>query len=120
MSMRTGRISRMAVPPRITAPATLVACRQLRRAWAARAVTVCGKRRRVGMYPHGEEPGSVDRGQEATGGAVENEAAILPGCALTKTRQPLHVAPNGTGVRLVRFRQRVRLGGLLQRQIESP
>ena len=71
------------------------------------------------MYPRGEGPGSVDRGQEATGGAVESEASILPGRALTETRQPLHVAPDGTGVRLVLLRQRVRLGGLLLRQIES-
>ena len=66
----------------------------LRRAWAARAVTVCVEKGRVGMCPHGEGPGSVDRGQEATGGAVESEASILPRCALTETCQPLHVAPD--------------------------
>ena len=71
------------------------------------------------MYPRGEGPGSVDRGQEATGGAVESEASILPGRALTQTRQPLHVAPEGAGVRLVLLRQRVRLGGVLLRQVES-
>ena len=71
------------------------------------------------MYPRGEGPGSVDRGQEATGGPVESEASILPGRALTQTREPLHVAPEGPGVRLVLLRQRVRLGGLLLRQIES-
>src|SRR3990170_7223710 len=49
-------------------------------------------------------PGSVDRGEEATGGAIEDEAAVLPGCALAETCQPLHVAPDGAGIRLVRFR----------------
>lgn len=72
------------------------------------------------MCPHGERPGSVDRGQEAAGGAIESEASVLPGRALAETRQPLHVAPDGTGIRLVFFRQRIRLVGLLLRQIESP
>src|SRR5437879_11606973 len=72
------------------------------------------------MCPRGERPGSVDRGQEATGGAVEGEASILPRRALTESRQPLHVAPDGAGIRLVLFRQRVRLSGLLLRQFESP
>src|SRR5438309_215136 len=71
------------------------------------------------MCPRGERPGSVDRGQEATGGAVEGEASILPGRALTESRQPLHVAPDGAGIRLVLFRQRVRLGGVLMRQFQS-
>src|SRR5438874_13719361 len=71
------------------------------------------------MCPRGEGPGSVDRGQEATGGAVEGEASILPGRALTESRQPLHVAPDGAGIRLVLFRQRVRLGGVLMRQFQS-
>ena len=61
----------------------------------------------------------MDRGQEAAGGAIEGEAAVLPGCALTQSREPLHVAPDRTGIRLERFRQRVRLGGLLLRQLES-
>ena len=72
----------------------------------------------AGLCPDGET-GSVDRGQEATGGAIEGEPTILPGRALTQTREPLHVAPDRTGIRLVRFRQRVRLGGLLLRQFES-
>ena len=61
----------------------------------------------------------MDRGQEAAGGAIEGEPSVLPGRALTQTREPLHVAPDRTGIRLVRFRQRVRLGGLLLRQLES-
>ena len=61
----------------------------------------------------------MDRGQEAAGRAIESESAILPGCALTQTREPLHVAPDRTGIRLERFRQRVRLRGLLLRQLES-
>ena len=71
------------------------------------------------MCPHGKRPGSMNRGQEATGGAVESKASILPSGALTETCQPLHVAPDGAGIRLVLFRQRVRLGGVLLRQIES-
>src|SRR5438874_1158870 len=70
------------------------------------------------MCPRGDR-GSVDRRKEATGGAIEGEPSVLPGCALTQTRQPLHVAPNGTGVRFVLFRQRKRLRGLLLRHIES-
>ncbi len=61
----------------------------------------------------------MDRGQEATGGTVEGEAAVLPRRALTESRQSLHVTPDRSGIRLVLFRQRVRLGGLLLRQIES-
>ena len=69
--------------------------------------------------PAQQAPGSVNRGEEATGGAIEREASVLPGCALTETCQPLHVTPDRTGIRLVLLRQRVRLGGLLLRQIES-
>jgi hypothetical protein len=47
------------------------------------------------MCPRGKGPGSVDRGQEATGGAIEGEASILPGRALTESGQPLHVTPGG-------------------------
>ena len=32
--------------------------------------------------------GLVDRGQETAGGAIEVEAAVLPGCALTQSREP--------------------------------
>jgi hypothetical protein len=73
----------------------------------------------AGLCPDGDGPGLVDRGQEATGGAIEGEPTILPGRALTQTREPLHVAPDRTRVRLVRFRQGVRLCGLLLRQFES-
>src|SRR5262245_5051068 len=61
----------------------------------------------------------MDRCQEAAGCAIEGEPAILPGCALAQTREPLHVTPDGTGIRLECFRQRVRLGGVLLRQLES-
>ena len=73
----------------------------------------------AGLRPNGERPGLVDRGQEAAGRAIESESAILPGCALAQTREPLHVAPDRTGIRLERFRQRICLCGLLLRQIES-
>jgi hypothetical protein len=61
----------------------------------------------------------VDRGDEATCGAIEGEPSVLPGRALTETCQSLRVAPHRTGIRLVWLRQRVRLAGLLLRQIES-
>src|SRR5258708_861811 len=120
MSTTAQRISRMAAPPTRHGTHGTSACRSMRRAWAARAVTVCEWKDRAGMCPHGEGPGSVDRGQEAAGGAIEGEASVLPGRALAETCQPLHVAPDRAGIRLVLFRQRVRLVGLLLRQIESP
>src|SRR4051812_12753817 len=61
----------------------------------------------------------MDRGQETAGGAIEDVPSVLPGRLLTESRQSLHVAPDGTGIRLVFFRYRVRLRGLLPRQIES-
>ena len=70
------------------------------------------------MCPRGEGPGSVDRGEEAAGGAIEGEPSVLPGRALTESRQPLHVAPDRTGIRLVAFGQVVRLRGLLLREID--
>src|SRR4051794_16699577 len=70
------------------------------------------------MCPRGDR-GSVDRREEATAGAIEGEPSVLPGRALTQTRQPLYVAPDGAGVRLILFRQHVRLRGLLLRHIES-
>ena len=73
----------------------------------------------AGLRPDGDGPGLVDRGQEAAGRAIESKAAVLPGRALTQTREPLHVAPDRTGIRLERFRQGVCLGGLLLRQLES-
>src|SRR5439155_13063391 len=66
---------------------------------------------RARMYSHGRKPGSVDRGEEATGGAIEGEPSVLPGCALTQSREPLHVAPDRAGIRLVLFSHCVRLGG---------
>lgn len=51
----------------------------------------------------------MDRGYEATGGAIEGEPCVLPGCALTETGQSLRVAPDRTGIRLVLLRQRARL-----------
>src|SRR5947207_3730323 len=68
-----------------------------------------------GDVPAGREPRSVDRGEEATGGAIEDVTAVLPGRALTESCQALHESPDRTGVRLMFFRQRVRLSGLLLR-----
>src|SRR4051812_33322942 len=70
------------------------------------------------MCPRGCERGSVDRREEATCGAIEHEPPVLPGRTLTETGQPLHVAPHGTWVRLELLRERVRLAGLLLRQIK--
>lgn len=36
-----------------------------------------------GDVPAGREPGSVDRGEEATGGAIEDVTAVLPGRGFT-------------------------------------
>ena len=58
-----------------------------------------------GAAPERRMTGLVDRGQEATGSAIEREPAVLPGCALTQSREPLHIAPDRTGIRLERFRQ---------------
>src|SRR5262249_25046180 len=71
------------------------------------------------MCSRGDERGSVDRREEATCGAIEREPSVLPGRALTETRQSLHVAPDRTWIRLELLRKRVRLGGLLLRHIES-
>ena len=87
--------------------------------WSRTRAGLGVERAPCGAVPARRRPGSVDRGEEATGGAVEGEPSVLPGRALTESRQPLHVAPDGSGIRLVLFRQRVRLGGLLLRQIES-
>src|SRR5947209_18815135 len=111
----------MAAPPRLATRARKTnACRKLRRAWAARAARVCGEKDRAGMFPHGEGPRSVNRGQEATRSAIEHVTSVLPWSVLTETSQSLHVAPHRARIRFVLFRQRVRLGGLLLRQIESP
>ena len=74
---------------------------------------------RARMYSHGRKPGSVDHGEEATGGAIEGEASVLPGRVLTQSRESLHVAPDRSGIRLVLLGQCVRLSGLLLRQIQS-
>ena len=71
--------------------------------------------RRAGMCPHGVTERSVHFGQEAAGGLVERESSVLPGRVLTESRQPLHVAPDRAGIRLVLVRQCVRLRGLLAR-----
>src|SRR3954468_19001816 len=84
--------------------------------WSRTVPVSCGSgRARCGDVPAPQRPGSVDRGEEATGGAVEDEASVLPGCALTESRQSLHVAPDRTGIRLVLLREDVRLRGLLLR-----
>jgi hypothetical protein len=70
-----------------------------------------GEREPSGDVPARRPPGSMDRGEEAAGGAVEGEAAVLPGRALAESRQPLHVAPDRTRIRLVPFCQIVRLDG---------
>ncbi len=61
----------------------------------------------------------MNRGQEATGGAIEGESSVLPGRALTQSRESLHVPPDRSGIRLVLLGQCVRLSGLLLRQIQS-
>src|SRR6476469_5492944 len=70
------------------------------------------------MCPRGDGRGSVDRREEATCGAIEREPSVLPRRALTETRQSLHVPPDRTWIRLELLRERVRLSGLLLRQIE--
>ena len=119
MSVTTGDGSRAWLHLHERRRARTSACRQVRRAWAVRVTTV-GVRRPGGDVPARRGPGSVDRGEEATGGAIEREPSVLPGRALTESRQSLHVAPDGTGIRLVLLRQRVRLRGLLLRHIQSP
>src|SRR5687768_10653972 len=49
------------------------------------------------MYSQGQRPGSVDRGEDATGGAIECDACSLRGCALTQSREPSCVTRHGTG-----------------------
>src|SRR6185295_1344478 len=71
------------------------------------------------MCSRGDERGSVDRREEAACGAIEREPSVLPGRALTETRQSLHVTPDRPWIRLELLRERVRLGGLLLRYIES-
>ena len=75
--------------------------------------------RRAGMCPHGAEDGQCTVARRRLAALVESEPSVLPGCALTESCQSLHVAPDRAGIRLVLLRQRVRLRGLLLRQIES-
>src|ERR1700736_3947116 len=111
--------TRMDVPPTSPAQATFTSRTGCAGAWAARADDRVSEEGRAGMSPHGRVPGSVDRGEEATGSAIEAEPSVLPGCALTESGQSLHVAPHRTGIRLVLLRECVRLSGLLLRQIQS-
>src|SRR2546425_4400653 len=73
-----------------------------------------------GDVPARRRPGLLHRGQEATGGTIEVEPTVLPRRALTESRQSLHIAPDGSGIRLILLRQAVRLRGLLLRHVESP
>jgi hypothetical protein len=77
------------------------------------------ERGRAGMCPHGVRRRSVDRGEEAAGSLVEREPSVLPGCALTESCQSLRISPDRARVRLMLFRQRVRLGSLFARQLKS-
>ncbi len=56
--------------------------------------------------------------QEAAGGADECEPSVLPGRPLADTRQPLDVPADRAGIRLMLLRHEVRLGGLLDRQVD--
>src|SRR6266581_4185400 len=111
MSVMRQRISRMAPPPRMTARANARVPTGAEGLGSPRDYGGCEKP--DGDVPAGRGPGSVDRGDEATGGAIEYVPTVLPGRALTESRQSLHVAPDGTGIRLVLLRQCVRLRGLL-------
>src|SRR4051812_17063493 len=71
------------------------------------------------MCSRGDGRGSVDRREEAACGAIERKPSVLPGRALTETRQSLHVTPDRTWICLELLRERVRLRGLLLRHIES-
>ena len=71
------------------------------------------------MYPHGNEPRSVDRGEKAAGSAIEGEPSVLPRRALAESCQSLHVTPDRSGIRFMLLRECVRLAGLFLRQIES-
>ena len=66
----------------------------------------------AGAVPARQAPGSVNRGEQEADGASEREASVLPGRTLTETRQPVHVSPDPTGIRLVAFSQVVRLRSL--------
>src|SRR5262245_2644326 len=68
--------------------------------------------------PHGKVTWSADRGEKTTGGAIQCEPSVLPGRLLAQSREPLDVAPHRTWIRFELIRQRVRLGGVLLRQIQ--
>ena len=108
-----------------------------------RSIRTCGfereagkrVRRAVGRGEQGSDPrvlgisrgaglarrttGSVNRSQEAAGGAIEGEALILPGCALTESCQSLHESPDRSRIRFEPFREPEGLGSLLLRQLQS-
>src|ERR1700730_6962191 len=84
----------------------------VRRARQSRA-RECRDYRSRGAEPARQGPRSMDRGEEAAGGAVESEAAVLPGCALAQSSQTVHISPDGPWIRLVLLRGRVWLGDLL-------
>ncbi len=69
-------------------------CRAGRVKDVACADALCVLEGAAGLCPSGEGPGLVNRGQEATGGAIKRESSVLPGRALTQTCEPLHVAPD--------------------------
>src|ERR1700730_16995309 len=91
---------------------------RVRRARQSRA-RECRDYKSRGAEPARRGLRSVDRGKEAAGGAVESEAAVLPGCALAQSSQTLYVSPDGTWIRLVLLRERICLSGLLLRQFKS-
>ena len=47
----------------------------------------------------------MNRSQEAAGGAIEGEALILPGRALTESCQSLHESPDRSRIRFEPFRE---------------
>src|ERR1700719_3281180 len=105
----------MAAPPRTQAHD----CVRRLCGWAWAGPRVMGGREPRGDAPARRGTRSVNRGQEATGGAIEGEASVLPGRALTQSRESLHVAPDRSGIRLVLLGQCVRLSRLLLGQIQS-
>src|SRR2546425_5155939 len=118
MSAMKQRISRMAPPPRVTARANVRVPTNAEGLGSPRDYGGCEWA--SGDMPAWRRPGLVDRGQEATGGAIEGVSSILPGRPLTESRQSLDVTPHRTGIALLRLRQRVRLRGLLLRHFQSP
>src|SRR5207253_11101344 len=77
-------------------PSTTVGAHVVRRvggwAWAGPRVDV--RKRPRGDGPARRGTRSVDRGQEAAGGAIEGEPSVLPGRELTQSGETLHIAPD--------------------------